>query len=112
MAQGSSISAHVIKLHVYVQRLESLGVPFPKEFGTDLILNSLPPSIDGFVMNFNMQGMNKSLTDLLAMLKVTEKDIQKNTNHVMMVKKTTQFNKGNNKKRIEEHRAKKGKTPE
>jgi hypothetical protein len=27
MAEGSSVSAHVIKLHGYVQRLEALGVP-------------------------------------------------------------------------------------
>ena len=75
MAEGSSVSTHVIKLHGYIQRLESLGVPFPLELGTDLILKSLPPSYAGFVMNFNMHGMNKSLGDLFAMLKVAEKDI-------------------------------------
>ena len=32
--------------------------------------------------------MNKTLGELFAMLKVAEKDIQKGTNHVMMVKKT------------------------
>ena len=72
MAEESLVSAHVIKLHGYVQRLEALGVPFPKEFGTDLILNSLPPSFAGFVMNLNMQGVNNSLADLYAMLKVVE----------------------------------------
>ena len=87
MAEGNSVSAHVIKLHGYVQRLEALGVPFPMEFETDLILKSLPPSYAGFVMNFNMHGMNKTLGELFAMLKVAEKDIQKGTNHVMMVKK-------------------------
>ena len=96
MAEGSSVSAHVIKLQGYIQRLEALGVPFPKDFGTDLILKSLPPSFAGFVMNFNMHGMNKTLAELFAMLKVAEKDIQKNTNHVLMVKKTTQFKKKKN----------------
>ena len=62
-------------------------------FGTDLILKSLPPSYAGFVMNFNMHWMNKTLGELFAMLKVAEKDIQKGTNHVMMVKKTTHFKK-------------------
>ena len=38
MAEESSVSTHVIKLHGYIQRLEALGVPFPMEFGTDLIL--------------------------------------------------------------------------
>ena len=78
---------------MYVQRLEALGIPFPSELGTDIILKSLPPSYAGFVMNFNMHGMNKTLAELFAMLKVAEKDIQKDTNHVMMVKKTTHFKK-------------------
>ena len=112
MAEGSSVSAHVIKLHGYVQRLEALGVPFPAELGTDIILKSLPPSYDGFVMNFNMHGMNKTLGELFTMLKVAEKDIQKGTNHVMMVKKTTHFKKakgtGKNKGR---KASKKSKTP-
>ena len=73
--------------------MEALGVPFPVELGTDIILKSLPPSFAGFVMNYNMHGMNKSLSELFAILKVAEKDIQKNTDHVMMVNKTTKFNK-------------------
>ena len=93
MAEGSSVSAHVIKLHGYVQRLEALGVPIPVELGTDLVLKSLPPSFAGFVMNYNMHGMNKTLAELFAMLKVAEKDIQKDANHVLMVKKTTHFKK-------------------
>ena len=44
-------------------------------------------------MNFNMEGVNKTLGKLFTMLKVAEKDIQKRTNHVMMVKKTTHFKK-------------------
>jgi hypothetical protein len=82
MAKGSSVSAHVIKLQGYIQRLEVLGIPFPADFGTDMILKSLQPSFVGFVMNYNMHGMNKSLVELFAMLKVAEKDIQKNTNNV------------------------------
>lgn len=112
MVDGSSVSAHVIKLHGYVQRLEALGVPFPPELGTDIILNSLPPSFDGFVMNYNMHGMNKTLAELFAMLKVAEKDIQKTaTNHVLMVNKTTHFKKkksGGNKKKADKA---KGKAP-
>jgi hypothetical protein len=93
MAEGSSVSDHVIELHGYVQRLEALGVPFPAKLGTDRILKSLPPSFTSFVMNFNIHGMNKTMAKLFTMLKVAEKDIQKDTNHVMMVKKTTHFKK-------------------
>jgi hypothetical protein len=90
MAEGSSVSAHVIELNGYVQRLAALGVPFQTKIGTD-ITKSFPPRYDGFFMNSNMHGMNKTLTELFAMLKVAQKDIQKDNNHVMMVKKTTHF---------------------
>jgi hypothetical protein len=58
-----------------------------------MILKSRPPSFDGFVMNYNMHVMNKMLSELFIMLKVTEKDIQKNTNNVLLVKHSTQFKK-------------------
>jgi hypothetical protein len=99
MAEGSSISAHVIKLQGYIQRLEALGVPFPVDFGTDMILKSLPPSFTGFVMNYNMHGMNKTLVELFAMLKVADKDIQKSTNNVLLVKHSTQFKKKSGSKK-------------
>jgi hypothetical protein len=54
MAEGSLVSAHVIKLQGYIQRLEALGIPFHVDFGTDMILKSLPPSFAGFVMNYNI----------------------------------------------------------
>jgi hypothetical protein len=89
VAEGSSVSAHVIKLQGYIERLEALGVPFPADFGTDMILNSLPPRFAEFVMNYYMHVMNKTLTELFTMLKVAEKDIQKNTNNMLLVKHST-----------------------
>src|SRR3989337_2212190 len=44
-----------------------------------------------------MQGMNKSVSELFAMLKVAESDIQKE-HQVLMVNKTTSFKKGKGKK--------------
>jgi hypothetical protein len=99
MAEGSSVSAHIINLQGYIQRLEALGVPFPADFGTDMILKSLPASFAGFVMNYNMHGLNKMLAELFAMLKVAEKDIQKNTNNVLLVKHSTQSKKKSGSKK-------------
>jgi hypothetical protein len=93
MDEGSLVSAHVIKLQGYIQRLETLGIPFPTDFRTDMILKSLAPSFPGFVMNYNMHGMKKTLAELFAMIKVAEKDIQKNTNNVLLVRHSTQFKK-------------------
>lgn len=77
MAEDSLVNAHVIKLQRYIQRLEALGVPFPEELGTDIILKLLPPSFIVSVMNFNMHNMNKSPGELFTMLNVIDKDIQK-----------------------------------
>ena len=48
MAEGSSVSEHVIKLVGYAQRLSALGFAIPTTLGTDILLASLPPSYNGF----------------------------------------------------------------
>ena len=99
MAEGSSVSEHVIKIAGYGTRLAALGFPIPQALGTDLTLASLPPSYSGFIMNYNMNGMDKDTNELFAMLKTAEAGMQKDANHVMMVNKTTSFKqKGKAKK--------------
>ena len=44
-------------------------------------------------MNYNMQGMEKMIPELFAMLKAAEVEIKKE-HQVLMVKKTTSFRKG------------------
>ena len=48
-------------------------------------------------MNYNMQGMDKTIPELFAMLKAAEVEIKKE-HQVLMVTKTTNFKKGNGKK--------------
>ena len=48
-------------------------------------------------MNYNMQGMNKTIPELFAMLKAAEVEIKKE-HQVLMVNKTTSFKKGKGKK--------------
>ena len=74
-----------------------LGVNLPDDSVIDRILQSLPPSYKSFVMNYNMQGMNKSIFELFAMLKVAEVEVKKE-HQVLMVKKGTSFKKGKGKK--------------
>src|SRR5215216_1875227 len=56
------------------------------------VLQSLPPSYKGFVMNYNIQGMDKTIPELFAMLKAAEVEIKKE-HQVLMVNKTTSFKK-------------------
>ena len=48
-------------------------------------------------MNYNMQGMNKTIPELFAMLKAAEVEIKKE-HQLLMVSKTTSFKKGKGKK--------------
>ena len=76
-----------------------LGVNLPDDSVIDRILQSLPPSYKSFVMNYNMQGMDKTIPELFAMLKAAEVEIKKE-HQVLMVNKTTSFKKkGKGKKK-------------
>jgi hypothetical protein len=93
MEEGTSVSQHILKLAGYWQRLEALGFAIPATLGTDLVLSSLPLSYNGFIMNYDMNGMDKSVNELFNMLRTAEIGILKNANHVMMVNKMTSFKK-------------------
>src|SRR5215216_7635796 len=59
--ENSSVSEHILKISGYYNHLTQLGVDLPVDCVIDRVLQSLPPSYKGFVMNYNMQGMNKTI---------------------------------------------------
>ena len=69
MEENSSVSEHILKMSGLHNRLSQLGVNLPDDAVIGRILQSLPPSYKSFVMNYNMQGMNKTILELFAMLK-------------------------------------------
>ena len=86
MAEGSPVSAHVLKMKGHIDQLKKLDYPMPDEMASDFILNSLPKSYDQFVMNFNMNGWVKTVPELHNMLKTAEMNIPSRTNQVLMVR--------------------------
>ena len=76
----------------YHNHLTQLGVNLPDDSVIDRVLQSLPPNYKGFVMNNNMQGMEKTILELFTMLKDAEVEIKKE-HQVLMVNKTTSFKK-------------------
>ena len=92
MEENGSVSEHVLRMSGYADRLSQLGIVIPNELGIDRVLQSLPPSFKSFVMNYNMQGMQKTLPELFAMLKTAEVEIKKE-HQVLMVNKTASFKK-------------------
>ena len=69
-----------------------------QELETDLILNSLPDSYGQSVMNYSMNEMDKSISELNTMLKTAEWNIKSIRGHVLMVQNRKGFkNKGKGK---------------
>ena len=98
--ENSSVSEHILKMYGYHNHLTQLGIDLPVESVIDRVLQSLPPSYKGFVMNYNMQGMTKMIPELFAMLKSAKVEIKKG-HQVLMVNKTTSFKKKRQEKERE-----------
>ena len=77
MEENSSVSEHILKMSRYNNHLIQMGVNLPDDCVIDRILKSLPPSYKSLVMNYNMQGMNKTIPELFATLKAAEVEIKK-----------------------------------
>ena len=92
MEENSSVREHILRMSGYHNHLTQLGVNLLVDSVIDRVLQSLPPSYKSFVVNYNMQGMNKTIPELFAMLKAAEVEIKKE-HQVLMVNKTTSFKK-------------------
>ncbi|KAL0408434.1 UNVERIFIED_CONTAM: hypothetical protein Sradi_1777800 [Sesamum radiatum] len=64
MIEGSSVHSHGIKMLSLVEKLEDLKVGLNNDTYIDVILQSLPPSYDPFIVNYNMNGLEKRGFDL------------------------------------------------
>ncbi|KAJ9537478.1 hypothetical protein OSB04_030211 [Centaurea solstitialis] len=62
MVKGTSVSDHVMKMKRHLDHLERLGHPVPLQLPTDTILNSLSEDYRPFVVNYNMNNMEKGLS--------------------------------------------------
>ena len=99
MEENSSVSEHILKMSRLHNRLSQLDINLPDKVVIDRILQSLPPSYKSFVLNYNMQGMVKTIPEVCSMLKSAEVEIKKE-HQVLMVNKTTKFKKGKGKKNL------------
>ncbi|KAK1628535.1 hypothetical protein QYE76_002850 [Lolium multiflorum] len=110
MEEGSSVSEHMLAMTGHAKKLSDLGIVIPNRLGINRVLQSLPPSYKNFVMNYNMQNMNKELPELFSMLKSAEIEIKKE-HQVLMVNKTTSFKKHGKSKGKFKKGGKKATTP-
>ncbi|KAG8649312.1 hypothetical protein MANES_13G090250v8 [Manihot esculenta] len=81
----------------YLNALEKLDVQISRELATNLILRSLLDSYNSFIMNYNMHGMDKSITELHGMLKSVKENIYKIKSVLMVQKGISKNGKGKGK---------------
>ncbi len=62
----------------YADKVVSLGITIPIDLGIHRVLQSLPPRYKSFVMNYNMQGMKKSLPSFYQCLRLQKWRLGKN----------------------------------
>jgi hypothetical protein len=77
----------VIKMMGYIETLGKLGCKLKDDLTIEVILLSLLVRYESFIMNFHMNGMEKTVAELHEMLKTAKDSIKKNPNHMMMVQK-------------------------
>ncbi|KAK9043227.1 hypothetical protein V6N11_071574 [Hibiscus sabdariffa] len=87
MSEGSPVGAHVIKMMGYIQTLEKLGFALTDELAIDVVLKSLLDCFSQFILNFNMNEIEKTLPQLLGMLRTAEGNMKKGiSKSVLMVR--------------------------
>ena len=109
MEENSSVSEHILRMSGYHNHLTQLGVNLPDDSVIDRVLQAVPPSHKGFVMNYNMQGMNKTIPELFAMLMVNKTTSFKKKGKG---KKKGKFKKNRKQVAFQEKKSKSGPKPE
>ncbi|GJU62039.1 retrotransposon protein, putative, ty1-copia subclass [Tanacetum coccineum] len=86
--EGKSVAAYILQMKGYVDQLECLGYVLPQDLTVGLILNRLTKYFAGFVRNYNMHNMGKTIGELHAMIIEYEMGLPKKaeTPQVMMIK--------------------------
>nr|GEU84582.1 hypothetical protein [Tanacetum cinerariifolium] len=70
--------SYVLKMKGYIENLERLGNPVTLGLSVSLILIGLRKEFNGFVQNYNMHSLGKTINELHAMLKLHEQTLPKN----------------------------------
>ncbi|GKF95838.1 hypothetical protein Tco_0288573, partial [Tanacetum coccineum] len=73
--EGQSVNSYVLKMKGYIDNLERLGHPMTLGLAVSLILIGLRKEFDGFVQNYNMHSLGKTVNELHAMLKLHEQTL-------------------------------------
>ncbi|KAL0434149.1 UNVERIFIED_CONTAM: hypothetical protein Slati_2749200 [Sesamum latifolium] len=99
LTEGSSVQSHGVKMLSLVEKLENLKDGLNNDTYIDVILQSLPPSFDPFIVNYNMNGLGKSIHELINMLVQYEAMTHKSESTVLVGEASTSKAKGKGARR-------------
>ncbi|KAL0302705.1 UNVERIFIED_CONTAM: hypothetical protein Scaly_3024100 [Sesamum calycinum] len=94
MIEGSFVQEHRVKMVSLMEKLKDLKPDLEKETYIDVILQSLPPSFDSFIVNYNMNRLDKDIHELISMLVQYEVVIEKSAPSVLVWEVSTSKAKG------------------
>ncbi|KAL0411871.1 UNVERIFIED_CONTAM: hypothetical protein Slati_3776800, partial [Sesamum latifolium] len=94
MIERSSVQEHGVKMLYLVEKLGDLKADLAKEMYIDVILQSLHPSFDSFIVNYNMNGFDKDLHELINILVQCKATIEKSAQSVLVREASTSKAKG------------------
>ncbi|KAL0462610.1 UNVERIFIED_CONTAM: hypothetical protein Slati_0148600 [Sesamum latifolium] len=86
--------SHGVKMLYLVEKIEDLKAGLDNDTYIDVILQSLPPSYDPFIINYNMNGLEKSIHELINMLVQYEATTHKSAPAVLVGEALTSKAKG------------------
>ncbi|XP_077222914.1 uncharacterized protein LOC143856545 [Tasmannia lanceolata] len=85
MVEGTPVREHMLKMMGFLNELDVLGAFFDAESQIDIILASLPQPFDTFVLNYNMNKLEVTLSELLNMLQSAEDLLKRNLKSAFVV---------------------------
>ncbi|KAL0345940.1 UNVERIFIED_CONTAM: hypothetical protein Sradi_4425300 [Sesamum radiatum] len=89
MAEGSSIHDHCVQMLSFVEKVENLKAGIKNDTYIDVFLQSFPPSYDPFIVNFNMNELEKFILELINLLVQFEATIKRSEPTVILGKAST-----------------------
>lgn len=72
LEEGKSVATHVFEMIGYFEAMERLGFTYSQVLATDIILHSLYGGFNQFRLNFNMNGVSKTIAELNGTLMAAE----------------------------------------
>ncbi|XP_061336491.1 uncharacterized protein LOC133283624 [Gastrolobium bilobum] len=85
LAEGMAVGPHILKMIGLIEKLASLGFIMDYELSVELVLQSLPPSYNGFVVNYYMNKVETTPPELLNLLTTAEGAVKRNRTQVLLI---------------------------